>query len=176
MPSASPSDRSTQAARRPLYTAAERARRDATPWTLVQGVLAPLQFAVFLLSVVLVLRCLVTGEGAAWAHLSVLAKTFLLFTIMATGCLWEKAVFGRYLFAPAFFWEDVVSFLVMALHGAYLLLWWRGSASLQVQLGVALLAYAAYLVNAGQFLWKLRLARRDADAASADSPRLVGLA
>ncbi len=43
---------------RPLYTAEERARRDATRWTLVQGVLAPLQFLVFLASVALVLRFL----------------------------------------------------------------------------------------------------------------------
>jgi len=32
--------------RAPLYTPAERWRRDATVWTLVQGVLAPLQFLV----------------------------------------------------------------------------------------------------------------------------------
>ena len=47
-----------------LYTAEERRRRDASPWTLVQGVLAPLQFVVFLVSTVLVWRCLATGEGA----------------------------------------------------------------------------------------------------------------
>ena len=34
----------------PLYTAEERLRRDASPWTLVQGVLAPVQFLVFLVS------------------------------------------------------------------------------------------------------------------------------
>ncbi len=35
---------------RPLYTPEQRRRRDASPWTLVQGVLAPLQFGVFLVS------------------------------------------------------------------------------------------------------------------------------
>ena len=49
----------------PLYTAEERRRRDASPWTLVQGVLAPVQFAVFLVSLCLVLRYLATGEGLA---------------------------------------------------------------------------------------------------------------
>ena len=39
----------------PLYTAEERQRRDSSPWTMVQGVLAPLQFAVFLVSLALVL-------------------------------------------------------------------------------------------------------------------------
>lgn len=46
-----------------LYTPDQRFRRDQTPWTLVQGVLAPLQFLVFLVSLVLVLRFMATGEG-----------------------------------------------------------------------------------------------------------------
>jgi 3-vinyl bacteriochlorophyllide hydratase len=103
-----------------LYSEAERRRRDASPWTLVQGVLAPLQFAVFLVSLALVLRTLATGEGAGLANASVVAKTLALCAIMITGSLWEKAVFGRYLFAPAFFWEDAVSMLVLALHTVYL--------------------------------------------------------
>ena len=39
---------------RTLYTAEERRRRDASGWTLVQGILAPLQFLVFLVSLALV--------------------------------------------------------------------------------------------------------------------------
>src|SRR5437879_786148 len=105
---------------RPLYTAEERRRRDATGWTLVQGLLAPVQFLVFLVSLVLVLRYLALGEGHAAAAWSVVVKTGLLYTIMLTGCIWEKVVFGRYLFAPAFYWEDVFSMLVLALHTAYL--------------------------------------------------------
>ena len=103
-----------------LYGAEERRRRDVSGWTLVQGVLAPIQFAVFLVSLGLVLRYLATGEGHAAATLSVVVKTLTLYTIMVTGCIWEKVVFGRYLFAPAFFWEDVFSMLVLALHTAYL--------------------------------------------------------
>jgi hypothetical protein len=62
----------------------------------------------------------VTGEGYGAATVSILIKTFLLYLIMVTGAIWEKVVFGQYLFAPAFFWEDVVSFGVIALHTAYL--------------------------------------------------------
>ena len=102
-----------------LYTADERRRRDASRWTLVQGVLAPLQFVAFLISLVLVLRFLVSGEGLAAATVSVLVKTALLYTIMVTGSIWEREVFGVYLFARPFFWEDVVSLLVLALHTAY---------------------------------------------------------
>jgi 3-vinyl bacteriochlorophyllide hydratase len=151
--------------RRPLYTAEERARRDATPWTMVQGILAPVQFVAFAVSVVLVLRFLLTGAGYEAATLSILIKTALLATIMVTGAIWEKAVFGRYLLAPAFFWEDVVSFAVVALHAAYVIALLTSALSPGAEMALALTAYAAYVVNAGQFLHKLRLARREADAA-----------
>jgi len=142
-----------------LYTPEQRLRRDATAWTWVQGVLAPIQFLVFLVSLVLVLRCMATGEGEQWALWSVVIKTLTLYTIMVTGCIWEKVVFGQYLFAPAFLWEDIFSMLVLALHTLYLFGWWNQNMSLQQQLSVALLAYFTYCINAGQFIWKLRAAR-----------------
>ncbi len=159
---------------RALYTSEERRRRDASPWTLVQGVLAPVQFAVFLISLALVLRFLATGEGYAIATTSIVVKTLLLYTIMITGSIWEKQVFGRYLFAPAFFWEDVVSMLVLALHTAYiaaLLAGWLSAVPLMV---LALLAYASYVVNAAQFLWKLRQARLETDRTDQRHPPLAG--
>ena len=144
---------------RPLYTVEERLRRDATPWTLVQGILAPLQFLAFLVSVVLVLRFLSSGQGETAATLSIVIKTLLLYTIMVTGCIWEKVVFGRYLFAPSFFWEDVFSMLVLALHTAYLMALFTGALTVREQMLLALAAYATYTINAGQFLLKLRAAR-----------------
>jgi 3-vinyl bacteriochlorophyllide hydratase len=147
---------------RQLYTAEEQARRDASKWTLVQAILAPLQFAVFLVSTVLVLRYLATGEGLLIATLSVLAKTLLLYTIMITGSLWEHDVYGRYLFAPAFFWEDAVSMVVIALHTAYLAALLTGSLTPREQMLLALAGYAAYVINAAQFLLKLKMARRSA--------------
>ena len=109
-----------------LYTPAQRARRDATRWTLVQGILAPVQFIVFLVSLYLVVDSLKTGANTDWALASVVVKTLVLYAIMVTGAIWEKVVFGQYLFAPAFFWEDVISMLVLALHTAYLWVWWQG--------------------------------------------------
>ena len=151
-------DPDTTAARR-LYTDAQRARRDSTGWTLVQGILAPVQFVIFLISLVLVLRYLATGEGYGAATLSILAKTVALYTIMVTGAIWEKVVFGQYLFAPAFFWEDVVSMGVIALHTLYLWAFLTGSVGPEGQMVIALAAYLIYVVNAAQFLWKLRMAR-----------------
>jgi 3-vinyl bacteriochlorophyllide hydratase len=142
-----------------LYTPEQRLRRDASAWTLVQGVLAPLQFLAFGISLVLVLRTLATGEGLLVANASFVVKTALLYTIMVTGCLWEKVVFGQYLFAPAFYWEDVFSMLVLALHTAVLVALATDGLSPRGRLWLALAAYAAYVINAAQFLWKLRQAR-----------------
>lgn len=142
-----------------LYTPEQRRRRDRSRWTLVQAILAPLQFLAFAVSLVLVVRTLMTGDGAAAASVSVVIKTLFLFAIMVTGAIWEKDVFGQYLFAPAFFWEDVFSMLVIALHAAYLVALFTALLDTRGQLLLALAAYCAYVVNAGQFLLKLRAAR-----------------
>jgi len=147
-----------------LYTPEQRVRRDASPWTIVQGVLAPVQFLVFLISLVLVLRYLHTGAGEGAAIVSVVAKTFFLYVIMVTGALWEREVFGRYLFAPAFYWEDVVSMLVLGLHTGYLVGLLSGQVDATRLMWLALAAYATYVINAAQFVIKLRAARRQTAA------------
>jgi 3-vinyl bacteriochlorophyllide hydratase len=144
-----------------LYTAEERRRRDASPWTLVQGILAPIQFLVFVVSLALVLRYLATGAGETAATLSIVVKTLVLYLIMVTGSIWERAVFGRYLFARPFFWEDIFSMLVLALHTAYLVALAFDLLSVRDQMLLALAAYATYVINATQFLIKLRAARRE---------------
>jgi 3-vinyl bacteriochlorophyllide hydratase len=145
---------------RPLYTADQRRRRDASRWTMVQGILAPLQFAVFLISLTLVMRYLASGQGLGAATASVVLKTVVLYVIMVTGAIWERDVFGRYLFAPAFFWEDVVSMLVLALHTAYLIALFSGAVDAERQMWLALAAYSSYVINATQFVLKLRAARK----------------
>ncbi len=146
-------------ASRGLYTPEQRARRDATRWTLVQGILAPIQFLVCLASAGLVLRFLATGDGLWLANVSVLVKTALLLTIMVTGSIWEKVVFDEWLFAGPFFWEDVVSMGVIALHLLYVAGLFYGWFSPRALMAVALVAYSAYIVNAIQFVLKLRAAR-----------------
>ena len=151
---------------KPLYTEEQRRRRDGSGWTIVQGVLAPVQFLVFLISLALVLRYLASGEGESAATWSVVIKTIVLYTIMITGAIWEKVVFGRFLFAPAFFWEDVFSMLVLALHSAYLAALgfaWLDARGLML---LALFAYASYAINATQFVLKLRAARLQSSACS----------
>jgi 3-vinyl bacteriochlorophyllide hydratase len=157
--------------RKPLYTPEQRKRRDETKWTLVQGILAPLQLLAMLISVVLVLRYLKTGEGLLAANVSVVVKTMFLYVIMITGAIWEKVVFDQYLFHEAFFWEDVVSFGVIAVHTAYLWGLFAGWDP-RVNLTIALVAYLIYTVNAIQFLLKLRAARLlEAEMAAAERAR-----
>ena len=159
---------------RPLYSAEERRRRDATGWTLVQGLLAPVQFLVFLVSLGLVLRYLANGEGHDAAVASVVVKTLALYAIMVTGCIWEKVVFGRYLFAPAFYWEDVFSMLVLALHTAYLVALFTDALGPRQLMYLALAAYATYVINATQFILKLRAARLDQARRALPTVRVAG--
>ena len=156
------SNTSAQRRSHALYTAEQRVRRDASVWTTVQGVLAPAQFLAFAVSLGLVVRFMLTGEGYEAATLSILIKTAFLAVIMVTGAIWEKVVFGQYLFAPAFFWEDVFSFAVIALHAGYVWALMTDALPPSSLMVLALAAYAAYVINAGQFLWKLRLARLEA--------------
>jgi 3-vinyl bacteriochlorophyllide hydratase len=144
---------------KPLYTAEQRKRRNESVWTLIQGILAPVQFLIFIVSFCLVIRYLFTGDGYEIATVSIVIKTIALYLIMITGSIWEKVVFGKYLFAEGFFWEDVFSMLVLALHTAYLYFLWNGALSANELIYLALAAYVAYLINAAQFLWKLRVAR-----------------
>jgi len=153
-----------------LYTPEQKRRRDESIWTLVQGILAPVQFLIFLVSLAMVVHCLVTGRGESAALTSVVVKTLTLYTIMLTGCVWEKVVFGQYLFAPAFFWEDVFSMLVLALHTTYLYVWWTGVLTPTQQLWLAIAAYLTYCINAGQFLLKLRAARLQAEGLLTQAP------
>lgn len=144
---------------RPLYTPEQRLVRDKTKWTLVQAILAPLQFLVFLVSLGLVARYFATGQGYEIATASIVAKTLILYVIMITGSIWEKVVFGEWLFVDSFFWEDVFSMLVLGLQTLYLFSlifgWWTPDQ----QMLIAIAAYGTYLINAAQFIWKLRVAR-----------------
>lgn len=167
-------DLSTRQGLSRLYTDDQRRRRDATKWTLVQGILAPLQFLVFLVSLFFVVRYLSTGEGLSIATASIVIKTLFLYAIMITGSIWEREVFGCYLFAPAFFWEDVFSFLVLALHTVYIAALILDLGSPRDQMLLALAAYATYVINATQFILKLRAARRDEAMHPQSAPAIAG--
>lgn len=135
------------------YTAEQMARRNSSPWTRVQAILAPIQFLAFLVSFGLVLRFLMTGEGYAIANMSVLVKITLLWAITITGMFWEKTIFGHYFLAREFFWEDIGNLVAIITHNLYFLargLHWSDRAVMTLML----MAYVTYLVNCGQFVWR----------------------
>lgn len=133
------------------YTPEQLARRDSSPWTRVQAVLAPVQFLAFLISLGLVVYYLTTGRAYAAANVSVLIKIALLWAITITGMIWEKEVFGHWFLAPQFYWEDVGNAVAMVMHNLYFLaraLQWSDRAVMTLML----VAYVSYLLNMAQFV------------------------
>lgn len=136
-----------------MYTSEQLARRDASPWTRVQFILAPIQFIVFLISFFLVVRYLLTDQGYAIATISVWIKIALIWALTITGMLWEKDVYGHYFMAHEFFWEDLGNLVAIITHNAYFVVQWLQWDQRSVMM-VMLLAYITYLFNAAQFIIK----------------------
>ncbi|NTV91705.1 MAG: 2-vinyl bacteriochlorophyllide hydratase [Chlorobiaceae bacterium] len=142
----------------PRYTPEQLARRNASVWTKVQGILAPIQFVMFLagLTVTFLYKQNIWIDDFAWITFFVSLKTFMLFLIFITGAFFEKEVFGAFAFAPEFFWEDFGSAIAMIVHITYFILFFRGLDE-NILIWTALLAYLSYLINAAQFLIRLLL-------------------
>lgn len=134
-----------------MYSAEQLARRNQSKWTFVQALLAPIQFLAFLLSLGLVIRYLLTGEGYLIANISVLIKIGLLWLITITGAIWEKEIFGHWFLAPQFFWEDVGNAVAMLFHNLYFLAVWLDWSEQSIMI-LMLVAYVSYLVNCAQFV------------------------
>ncbi len=136
-----------------MYTPEQLARREASPWTRVQIILAPIQFLAFLISFFLVVRYLMTEQGYLAATISVWVKIVLIWALTITGMLWEKDVYGHYFMAREFFWEDLGNLIAMLTHNAYFIVQWSGWERRSVMF-VMLFAYITYLLNATQFIIK----------------------
>lgn len=133
------------------YTAEQMARRDASTWTKVQAVLAPIQFIAFLISFGLVIRYLSTGEGYWVTTVSVWIKIALLWLITITGMIWEKEIYGHYFMAREFFWEDLGNAIAIVMHNLYFLAVWLEWPDRALML-LMLVAYTTYLINCAQFV------------------------
>lgn len=147
------------------YTPKQLALRNSSKWTKVQIVLAPLQFVAFIISLALVIRYLLTGDGYALATASVIIKIALLWLITVTGMIWEKEIFGHWFLAPEFFWEDVGNAVAMLTHNLYFVAVWLGWSDRAV-MSVMLFAYVTYLINMCQFVARGLQARQQRLAAS----------
>lgn len=136
-----------------MYTPEQLARREASPWTRVQIILAAIQFLAFLISFGLVVRYLLTDQGFVAATVSVWIKIVLIWALTITGMLWEKDVYGHYFMAREFFWEDLGNLVAILTHNAYFIVQWLGWDQRTVMV-VMLFAYITYIFNAVQFILK----------------------
>ncbi|TCD48592.1 2-vinyl bacteriochlorophyllide hydratase [Chlorobium sp. N1] len=145
----------------PRYTPEQLARRNASVWTTVQAILAPIQFLIFLggVTVTYLYKYDIWIDNFAWVTFFVTLKTFMLFLIFITGGFFEKEVFGAFAFAPEFFWEDFGSSIAMVVHVSYFVLFYMGFDH-SILVWTALAAYLSYLVNAAQFVIRLILEKR----------------
>jgi 3-vinyl bacteriochlorophyllide hydratase len=134
-----------------MYTPEQLRRREASRWTRVQIILAPIQFVVFVISFALVIRYLVTGNGYWVATISVWIKILLIWVLTITGMLWEYDMYDHYFMAKEFFWEDVGNLIAIITHNLYFVAQWLGADSRTV-MWVMVFAYITYLFNAAQFV------------------------
>jgi 3-vinyl bacteriochlorophyllide hydratase len=146
----------------PRYTPDQLERRNASVWTKVQGILAPIQFVMFLagLTVTWLYQSHVWITDFYWITFFVTLKTLMLVLIFVTGGFFEQEVFGAFAFAPEFFWEDFGSAIAMVVHISYFILFFIGLPE-KILIQTALLAYLSYLVNAAQFVIRLLLEKHN---------------
>ncbi len=145
----------------PRYTPEQLERRNASVWTKVQGILAPIQFIMFLAGLTVTLLYPSNGiDNFAWITFFVTLKTLMLALIFVTGGFFELEVFGQFAFAHEFFWEDFGSAIAMIVHLSYFVLFFIVHDETTL-IWTALLAYLSYLVNAAQFVIRLLLEKHN---------------
>jgi 3-vinyl bacteriochlorophyllide hydratase len=146
----------------PRYTPDQLARRNASVWTKVQAILAPIQFVMFLtgLTVTYLYKSDILIHDFYWITFFVTLKTLMLVLIFVTGGFFELEVFGQFAFAHEFFWEDFGSAIAMIVHISYFVLFFIGLDE-NTLIWTALLAYLSYLVNAAQFVIRLLLEKHN---------------
>ena len=132
------------------YTEQQLQARNRSIWTRVQGYGALIQFITFIISLVLVIRYLTTGQGYEITTVFCVAKVLMLYFMTVTGMAWEEEVFGQMFMAKEFFWEDAGNLVSLAGNTAYLIVLLNGADKHQ-QMTVMLIALATYVLNFIQF-------------------------
>ncbi len=132
------------------YTPDQLERRNRSLWTTVQGVGALAQFVTFVVSLVLVIRFVTTGQDYALTTVACVTKVLMLYFMTITGMAWEDEVFGRFFLAPQMFWEDIGNVISLAGNTSYLVALILGAdpGTQMAAMGVAL---ATYVLNFFQF-------------------------
>lgn len=148
------------------YTTDQLHRRDQSLWTPVQAVAAAIQFIIFVVSLVLVIRFFATGQGYEVATVFGVAKVLLLYFMTVTGMAWEDEVFGQMFLAKAFFWEDIGNLLSLSGNTAYLATLLLGLPE-EIQMIALCVALATYVINFAQFARRGMKSARQKSASAA---------
>ena len=142
----------------PRYTPEQLVKRNASIWTDIQIILAPIQFLFFIagLTITTLYANNLFVSGFYWVSLAILFKTLFFALLFITGMFFEKEVFDQWVYSKEFLWEDIGSTIAAFFHLLYFLLVWFG-ASHEVLLWDAFLAYFTYVLNALQYLVRIIL-------------------
>ncbi|NTV07643.1 MAG: 2-vinyl bacteriochlorophyllide hydratase [Chlorobium limicola] len=142
----------------PRYTPEQLAKRNASVWTEIQILLAPVQFMIFLTGIGL--NALYASNPASidffWISVAILFKTLFFVILFITGMFFEKDLFGKWVFSKEFFWEDVGSSVATFFHFLYFVLAWKGYPDGTLVIW-ATVAYSSYIINAVQYLVRIWL-------------------
>ncbi len=142
----------------PRYTPEQLAKRNASVWTEIQILLAPVQFVIFLTGIGL--NALYASNPASidffWISVAILFKTLFFVILFITGMFFEKDIFGKWVFSKEFFWEDVGSSVATFFHFLYFVLAWKGYPDGTLVIW-ATVAYSSYIINAVQYLVRIWL-------------------
>jgi len=142
----------------PRYTPEQLAKRNASVWTEIQILLAPVQFVIFLTGIGL--NALYASNPASidffWISVAILFKTLFFVILFITGMFFEKDLFGKWVFSKEFFWEDVGSSVATFFHFLYFVLAWKGYPEGTLVIW-ATVAYSSYIINAVQYLVRIWL-------------------
>lgn len=145
----------------PRYTPEQLRIRNRSVWTKVQIILAPIQFVVFLVGLILTyLHYVGVIENFQIVTYAIAVKTLFFIVLFVTGAFFEKEVFGKWVFSPEFFWEDVGSSIAMAIHFLYFFLAIM-NFSYETLIWCAFAAYLSYVLNAIQYLVRIWLEKRN---------------
>ncbi|MDX2128114.1 MAG: 2-vinyl bacteriochlorophyllide hydratase [Chloroherpetonaceae bacterium] len=145
----------------PRYTPEQLRLRNASIWTKIQIILAPIQFFVFLGGLVITYLYYIDQiHDFYWVTIGVAVKTLFFIILFVTGAFFEKEVFGEWVFSPEFYWEDVGSSIAMGIHFLYFILA-IFIHDREVLVWAAFAAYISYLLNALQYLIRIYLEKRN---------------
>ena len=103
------------------YTPEQLVKRNASIWTDIQIILAPIQFMFFVVG--LTTTALYTNSlfviSLYWVSVAILFKTLFFALLFITGMFFEKEIFNKWVYSKEFLWEDIGSTIAAFFHLLY---------------------------------------------------------